>query len=857
MYAIPSKEMIARAVERWPGKSPVAPGGIAHPAIHHLLDVAAVGERLIAPWTLPEPHKSLCVLLVALHDLGKIGEPFRRMLQTGAPQSAGLHWEATEAYLRFFDVDLLEPCLYGDRDARWSLYAAAAGHHGRPPCRDLTIARKGARPVGDFKRLLDHAGDEALDDARAVVRLFLSIWSNASASDLSLAEAHRLSWRLAGLTTTADWIASNVAWFPPTAPGPGIEALLASARARAIHAVREAGLDTPPPRDTPLFDFDLRPMQSACAEVAITDGPFLAILEDETGSGKTEAALILAQRMLLAGKGRGLYFALPTMATADAMFARVVEVLRRLYEGGPSLALAHGRADHSDLFRELKDAHAHNPDDPGPRDWLADNRRRALLADVGVGTIDQALLAVVKAKHAALRQFGLSSKILIVDEVHEVGDPYMGELLATLLEVHAGQGGSAILLSATLPLALRAKLVAAFEKGAGREPGPRCDDPVYPALVASGGPAIPVRPAASKRGEVRVERLSGPAAALDLLIAKAEEGAACVWVRNAVDEAIAAVEALRARGVEADLLHARFALVDRKRHEKAALATYGKGRALRPGRILVSTQIVESSLDLDFDVMVSDLAPMAALIQRAGRLWRHMDLRPASARPEPEPVLRVVAPDPDVVTSERWLDEAIGRGAFVYPPALQWRTARVLFDAGVIDAPSDLRRLIEQAHDMSPLVPPALETADGRWLGEAKAQRNHAGQNLIDWAEGYRAGAKGAGDADFPTRLGKPQRTLLLARRESGRLLPWHGQCWSVENCQLSEVQTSAARLQDMSLPDQQSREVTDILALLPDWMSSTRTICEVEGTSICRGLIYRLDSGLMWMFPISAGITR
>ncbi|GIX15257.1 MAG: hypothetical protein KatS3mg118_3216 [Paracoccaceae bacterium] len=333
------------------------------------------------------------------------------------------------------------------------------------------------------------------------------------------------------------------------------------------------------------------------------------------------------------------------------MFRRLRPVLPRLFAAPPSLTLAHGRAALSEDYRDLALGTERRQDEPGPTDWLRDSRRRALLANVGIGTIDQALLAAVKARHAPLRQFGLSDKILIVDEVHEMGDPYMGVLLETLLRLHAAQGGSAILMSATVPRALRARLAAAFDAGAGRASGPDLDAPAYPALTVTGAPPRPVRPVGSARGPVRVERLPDAEAAQDLLQAAARAGAACVWVRNAVDEAIAAVQALRARGVPADLLHARFALIDRKRHEAAALATFGKDRAARPGRVLVATQVVESSLDLDFDVMVSDLAPMAALIQRAGRLWRHMELRPAAERPVPGPMLHVLAPDPAASTA--------------------------------------------------------------------------------------------------------------------------------------------------------------------------------------------------------------
>ncbi|WP_209427655.1 CRISPR-associated helicase Cas3' [Pararhodobacter sp. SW119] len=822
--------------DRWPGKS-AGTEGIAHPAVHHMLDVAVVAERLVHPLPFDKPVKAALILLAALHDLGKVNAAFRAMLETGEPQRAGRHWEVSEALLRLHDATVLAPVLGARETRRHKLYAATAGHHGRPPDRELSFNRSGSGPGGGWKAMLDAAGAEAVGDAAAVIRDFVSLWPEASLAGLEREEVEPLTWRLAGLVTAADWIGSNADWFEPIAAGPGPSEYLALARRRAGAALVAAGLDTPGISAGPVFDFALRPMQEACEVAPLQAGPMLAIIEDETGAGKTEAALILAQRMLAVGKGRGLYVALPTMATADAMFARIAPLLRRLYDGAPSLALAHGRAAQHEGFRALRDARARNPDEPGPTEWLTDNRRRALLADVGIGTVDQALLAVVRAKHAALRLHGLSSKILIVDEVHEMGDPYMGELVAALLHAHAALGGSAILLTATLPLKLRANLVSAFEIGAGRPATPTPESPAYPALTLSGPAAPSIKSERSARGPVAVARMGRLEAALDLLAKAAGQGAACVLIRNSVDEAIAAVEALRGRDVSTNLLHARFALHDRKRHEAAALRTFGKDRSPRPGRVLVATQVVESSLDLDFDVMVSDLAPMAALIQRAGRLWRHMDLRPVETRPGPGPVLHVLAPDPGSVEGPAWARVVLGQGAYVYPAPLLWRTARELFTAGRIKAPGGLRALIEAAHDDGP-VPAALEDAALRAEGRAGAERAHAAQNVIGWAQGYREGASGAGDADYPTRLGRPQRVLVLVRDGA----PWSGGAWGVDSCQRSEVQSAEVRLARLPLA------AADPPEGLPDWLRATRSFVAVgaDGT-ICEGLRYDPDLGLLF----------
>ncbi|WP_207101397.1 CRISPR-associated helicase Cas3' [Paracoccus shandongensis] len=826
-------------IGRWPGKSPVLPGQPSHPAVYHMLDVAAVAEVLLAD----HPRRDLFCLLIALHDLGKIGNVFRDMLLNGTVQDRK-HWEVTEAWLLDKEIErLLLNRLDGRFQALRPLVSAIAGHHGKPP-------RTGEH---DWKRMRDRAGDEARADAMAFVQGCLDLWPEARLNGLRQNEAKTLTWFLAGVTTVADWVGSNTEWFAPQSAGPTLAEYLDDARQRAPDALRAAGLLPPLPKDDPLFDFALRPMQRAARDIALPPGPMLAIIEDETGAGKTEAAFILAQRMLCAGKGRGLYVALPTMATADAMFRRARKVVSGLFQDAPSLTLAHGRAGLSVEFRDVRNT-APGSDDPVCGDWLAASRRRALLADVGVGTIDQALLAVLPTRFATLRNWGLSRKILIVDEAHELGEPYMAHELATLLRLHAMQGGSAILLTATLPLDLRARLSRAFAEGAG-QPFAEDRDPAYPSLSIPAGASVrSFDPPEMTKGDVAVNRLPDADAALDLLARHAAAGAACVWVRNAVDDAISAVAALRARGIAADLLHARFTLADRKRIEAGMMARFGRDGTARQGRVLVGTQVLESSLDLDFDVMVSDLAPIASLIQRAGRLWRHMDLRPADLRPVPAPVLHVVSPDPAAVADDRWLHGVLDRGAWVYPLADQWRTAAVLAEAGALRAPGNLRALIEAVHgrDARP-VPPALERAELETIGEGHARSSHARQATIRIEEGYRDGGGGSDDAEYPTRLGQPTRTLLLLRREEGRLRFWSGDADAcdtharAEAEALSEVSASAARLAGLDLPDQKDPELAGFSKDWPDWRKASVTLCVVEDGRICEGLAYDGDLGLLF----------
>ncbi len=815
----------------WPGKSAPSPGEPAHRAVFHMLDVAAVAEWLLRAEGFSPGLKQALTLLVALHDLGKINADFRAMLEGNRRQGAR-HWEVSEILL-FEARGLLHQCLAPKAvTALFPLLEAVAGHHGRPS--NLNV-------VAERQKRLAQVGREAQADARALIAAFLALWPDASLAEIDEAAARRLSWWLPGLTAAADWIGSNADWFPPREEPMDLAAYLAAVRPLAAEAVRKAGLSGVTPGAPGFLDLpSLRPMQQATEAIALPDGPMLAVLEDETGSGKTEAALILAHRMLRAGKGRGLFFALPTMATADSMFARAARPLGAMFAAPPTLTLAHGRAAQSQAFRDMIEGRANAPEDASCTEWLGESRRRALLADVGVGTIDQALLSALPVKWQTLRHYALASKILIVDEVHEMGEPYIDTVLRQVLRLHRRAGGSAILMTATLPLHQRQALLEVYDHGPDL-------DPAYPALTVAGGATRRDLPQATgARGPVQVQRLGEASAAVALLASAAKRGAACVWVRNAVDDAIAAVMALRDAGVEAALLHARFALGDRKRIEADQLSRFGPEGRGRAGRVLVGTQVLESSLNLDFDVMVSDLAPMAALIQRAGRLWRHMDKRPAATRPVPAPVLHVLSPDPAQVEDSQWLHKVLDRGAWVYPAALQWRTADHLFRTGRIVAPSGLRGLIEAVHgEAAAPVPVALERSEIETLGKDQAHSGQAWQNVVDISQTYRSAGRGDDDATYPTRLGEPQQPVVLTRREGGRLLPLLG------DLALSELSLARSKVDKLDLPDQTAPEIATLTRDWPDWRRTSTLVLPVEDDgAIAPGLHYDRELGMLYPYP-------
>ncbi len=446
----------------------------------------------------------------------------------------------------------------------------------------------------------------------------------------------RLAWRLAGLTTLADWVGSQQSWFPYATAAAVAD--IASywhdhALPQAAHAVQQAGLAPVPPSKwrglRGLFPSIEKssPVQAWAEQVALPGGPVLAVIEDVTGSGKTEAAVTLAHRLIADGRAQGIFVALPTMATANAMFGRLSGAYRGLFDAGadPSLALAHGCADLDPRFRAAMDAGApaqprHSPSDPADETaeahcaaWLAEDRRRALLAQVGVGTLDQALLAALPVRHAPLRLWGLAGKVLVIDEAHAF-DAYMQREMVALLRFQAALGGSAILLSATLPKALRATLVGAFREGLGAGPATLVETG-YPLATLVGAEAVSETPCDVRTGlarRVAVTRLDDDGAAIERIVAAEQAGAAVAWVRNTVDDAIAAAAALRARGVDALLFHARFAMADRLRIEAEVMRRFGHADTSDRAGVLVATQVIEQSLDLDFDLLCTDLARAAA-----------------------------------------------------------------------------------------------------------------------------------------------------------------------------------------------------------------------------------------------------
>ncbi len=799
-----------------------------HLLAYHALDVAAVGRVYLhhAPalmqWLRDQFDATDQALLdwftfwLALHDLGKFSVGFQgqradlvESLQ-GAPcvrrapanvrhDSLGMqvwleHVQPRAENQGWFGSDLD----YFDGIAYW--VRAVTGHHGQPPLNDVRFMAEHFRPrdvaavhsfVDAMRALLLTPAAASLPQARDAVRF--------------LKASQELSWWVAGLAVLADWIGSNSDVFAyRDKPETPIEDYWTEALALAEQALRRSGV-LPVGRRPNLSFAELfpaisqpSPLQRWAASVSLSPGPQIHLLEDVTGAGKTEAAVILTHHLLAAGCADGFFIGLPTMATANAMYGRIADVYRRLFDGDASLVLAHGRKALVEDFaatviepgQEEHDSRQHDESATSRcTRWLADHNKRALLSPAGVGTVDQALLGALQSKHQSLRLLGLLRKVLVVDEVHAC-DAYMQRTLEALLRFHARAGGSAILLSATMPERMKTALLKAFAAGC-QQVAPGVGSEAYP-LATSWSAATPavvsevaIDTRADVRRRVRVHYETEIDAVIAGIVAALAAGQCVAWIRNTVADALDARAALAAQ-VAADritLFHARFALGDRLDIEEAVLAAFGpeSGPEQRRGRLLIATQVVEQSLDVDFDLVVSDLAPVDRIIQRAGRLRRHVRdvqgrrlVRPGATDEHGESCLWVLGPAWTETPAANWFKQVFPKAAAVYPHhGHLWLTAGAL-RSGAFSMPDDARRLVETVFADEATLPAGLQGNANRAEGTAYGDASLADMNSVKLNKGYaRDGIEWSADTVTPSRLGEDTIDVLLGRWHGDELRPW------------------------------------------------------------------------------------
>lgn len=494
---------------------------------------------------------------------------------------------------------------------------------------------------------------------------------------------------LAGLTSVADWIGSGMFFENPADPWQ-------ESVSRALDA---AGF-VPPDYKTGLAFVDVfgfAPRTAQAALIELVEKPGVYVLEAPMGLGKTEAALFAAYRMLSTGQASGIYFALPTQLTSNKIFERFNCFLQQI--------LAEDCAHRSLLLHANAWQITDMGEDGRPGGAWFNQSKRGLLAPFAVGTIDQALMAAMNVKHGFVRAFGLAGKVVILDEVHTY-DAYTGALLDALVELLRALHCTVIILSATLNQERRSQLIGSELKESG-----------YPLITAcpNGFPVAEVALPAGVSETVAVQLLGNEQLAIEEALARAEQGQQVLWIENTVAEAQQRYLDLAARGNElglaCGLLHSRFTADDRQALEDHWVNQFGKPgweQRGQHGRILVGTQVLEQSLDIDADFMVSRFAPTDMLLQRMGRLWRHSDTpRPVGARRE----CWLLAPELNKAIQQPLA--AFGSSAHVYSPYVLCRSLEVWEDLFSLRLPEDIRPLIEDTYVSRDEAEPM-----SRWLHE-------------------------------------------------------------------------------------------------------------------------------------------
>lgn len=828
---------------------------VYHPLVAHSADVAAMLRELLADGSVlrdrlqqladvpdVDPLARTLVHLATLHDLGKTNHGFQDKAGPWARPERAAHWRvgghvtpviATfSAVPKFKDVvrDILAP-LQLPPEAQLPAFVTTICHHGQPldrANRNLPRAKWSA-----LWELDPRSGRDPQQELQRLARL-ASEWSGVQ--DLpengpDVGWNNDVSNLFAGILTVADWLGSNTTFFPPDESAESNPTRYwERATARAGEVLGAVGITTPRPtsdsRGTLLYrelfprifqHGEPTPLQDLTASVALPSPGSRIVVEAETGSGKTEAVLALYFRLRAAGRVEGLVFALPTRATATAMYDRIAEVAARLADPGhtPTIALAMGGQVASAPRPEFDPASVQQHPDEQDRlahGWASENSKTFFGAEIVIGTVDQVLLAGLPVRHAHLRLALLSRHLIVIDELHAY-DRYMNGILANVIDFHSRAGGIATFVSATLSRSARFQLV-------------KEDDPSTMETAASAPyPLLSVRERSADRWDEHPAPIQGHGRPVEWSVGSEEEGLAeaialartgarvCV-LRNTVKDARRTVSRLHEQVPELlwrpsrtsehrPAYHSRYTLPDRRVLDEAALRDFGKSAGRDgTGLILVSTQVAEQSLDVDFDWMLTDLAPIDVLLQRIGRVHRHD--RDDRAQPVRQSRVRIHAPtDPFEASPDRKSDFGWGT---VYNSWLDLElTRQLIVHHESIRIPEDNRRLVEAVYHAEsretftaqrPEWSTVLDHDEGIRLGrEVHASLAALGldRSYPDQAEQYRT----AREESIRTRLGDDRIQVSLNRP----VRAWYASGHSSDSMVLSMKDLVRAQVDDLVEP--------------------------------------------------------
>ncbi len=759
-----------------------------HPLWKHMLDSAAVSLVLSFHCQICDLSPEAVSFVVGIHDIGKADAAFQHqrfelsdeLQQNGFQITADVRIRHELLTLGFLKTNLVKHFTEIKPRVIEMITRAVAAHHGYWANKTRPVSRKYEEAQEHLCQMLHETLSKDLFDVDCT-------------SDIS-----RLGMSLTGHIVLCDWIASNEGFFcdPRLQDTESPKEYFEQAKKVAEEWIQRLGLARERSSGNPTDVVQTpRPIQRCLIENPIPPG--LVIIEAPMGEGKTEAAWILAEKWKSEGF-QGMYMALPTMATSDSLFVRYKEdyLRKRLSEEEPRLV--HGMAwlrDDKELGKALNVGESQE-DNSFAEAWFRPTRR-AMLSPHGVGTIDQAMLAGMNVKFGFLRLYGLCGRVLVIDEVHAY-DAYMTTIIRRLLQWCSSMKIPVVLLSATLSVQQRADLIESY--GAHRDD--TWMDPPYPliTIAESGGKARILTAESSSTKDLRIKLHSGYLEDADYAVRLAKQlvsdGGCCCIILNTVKQAQAVYRALDLPKDEKLLFHARYTASDRQQITEKVLQLFGKSRRNRPSKfVLVATQVVEQSLDVDFDHMISELAPIDLLLQRSGRLHRHSER-------EFLPTLHILVPQ---ITAAH--DPDFGSTRHIYSPKPLIRTMAVLLGKEMVHLPADFRSLIEDCYGSDPLDCPYINRelilrADLDWSDEMHLLENKAGRFILEKPEPGRfrpvQNDPVGDDSDdgngwrASTRLGANDRTSILISEDEVQYL---------ESGDLTKEEVRALYLRSLKLP--------------------------------------------------------
>ncbi|WP_207782520.1 CRISPR-associated helicase Cas3' [Phytoactinopolyspora limicola] len=835
------------------------------PLWQHMDDSADVADMLFDQWLSPNVVRLIAAefggdvrsahtavqLLAGLHDIGKATPAFavqntelgQRMSNLGLytpphkndlPDRQKAHHTITGHHI--FQRWLLSQGWDPKAVNAWAV--VIGGHHGVPP--DAMILRE-VTPDG-YPDLYssarwDDVRNELLERQaeRTGARPFFGSWSSIKLSQ-------PVQVLLTAVVIVADWIASNDWLFPFHAAelpevaddGSRVRRAWKMLRLPSPWRARADGADVAS-YFSARFQFPdgaaPRPVQSVAVDVAAnTSTPGLMIVEAPMGEGKTEAALAAAEILASRWGIGGLCVALPTQATSDAMFTRVVRWLDAIGDDGQqvggSITLMHGKKQHNRLYQGMMPDGRPTGVDPEHDDghqhavlahsWIS-GRKKASLANFMISTIDQLLFAGLKSRHLMLRHLGLASKVVVIDEVHAY-DAFMNSYLTRVLTWLGAYGVPVIALSATLPADRRRELVAAYQRGWATTPtaGDGHDDGVtradtaadldgdigYPVLTWTDGGRVRTRVTepSGRATTVHLDALDvdengdDTDALVSVLRDALSDGGTALVVRNTVRRVTETAQRLEQEFPgEVTVAHSQFITADRLRKDQELLNSFGppERATRRPQRhVVVASQVVEQSLDVDFDVLVTDLAPVDLVLQRIGRLHRHQRGPSQAERPSNVRTARAYVGGADFTQNPPGLESGSER---IYKPHVLFRAAAVLRDyfGGAVELPVDIAPLVQRAYGADAVGPTdwqeAMTAAEEAWLKKADERRAKAddfqirdpakpGKAIVGWVNANVGDADDEAQGQGQVRDGAPTlEAILVQAAPDGR---WHTPSW-------------------------------------------------------------------------------